>query len=144
MSFQQQTFSETRKRESEPSATVLGFVIFAGVILILTGILWFFEGLAAVIQDDFFVIDGEYAYDLDISTWGWLHMAGGVILALAGLFIFSGNIIARMIGIVVAVLAAVANFFFIPYYPVWSLLIIALCIGVIWALTVHGDELAEP
>jgi hypothetical protein len=75
-----------------------------------------------------------------VTSWGWIHLIGGVVVALAGFFVFSGALWARSIGIVLAGLSAIANFLFIPYYPFWSLLMIALDVFVIWALAVHGRE----
>jgi hypothetical protein len=121
----------------------MGFITFAGVMMIVAGTLWFFQGLAAVIEDEFYVVTDNYAFDLDVSTWGWIHMAGGIILGLAGLFLFTGNMAARIVAVFAAVLAIVANFLYVPYYPVWSLLIIALCIGIIWAVVAHGRDWVE-
>jgi hypothetical protein len=154
MSFEQGAMSEGEERAmqgdttrdvrtEEPSIAAVGFIMFAGVILTITGIIWFFEGLSAVLEDEFFIVGRNYSYDLDVSTWGWVHMVGGIILTLSGLFLFTGNVLARMVGVIVAALAIVANFFFIPYYPVWSLVIIAMGIGVIWALTAHGRDIVE-
>jgi hypothetical protein len=106
----------------------------------LIGIFEFFQGLAAVVNDDFFVVTSRYAYDLDTTGWGWIHMIIGVVVFAAGLGIFSGATWARAVGITVAVITAVANFFYIPYYPVWSVLIIALCIIVIWALASYRAD----
>jgi hypothetical protein len=116
------------------SGWAVGFSAFAGAIMIMIGIFQFFEGLAAVVNDDFFVVTSRYAFDLDTTAWGWIHMIIGVIIFLAGLGIFTGATWARAVGITLAIIGAIANFFFIPYYPVWSVLIIALCIIVIWAL----------
>src|SRR4029450_10985904 len=130
----------TRPDERPVSGWAGGFSAFAGAVLILIGIFEFFQGLAAVVNDDFFVITSRYAYDLDTTGWGWIHMIIGLVLFAAGLGIFSGATWARAVGITVAVITAVANFFYIPYYPVWSVLIIALCIIVIWALASHRAD----
>ncbi|HET6643349.1 MAG TPA: hypothetical protein VFG93_08755 [Gaiellaceae bacterium] len=116
------------------SGWAVGFSAFAGAIMIMIGVFEFFQGLAAVVNDDFFVVTSKYAFDLDTTGWGWIHMIIGVIIFLAGLGIFTGATWARAVGIALAIISAIANFFFIPYYPVWSVLIIALCIVVIWAL----------
>jgi len=123
------------------SGWAVGFSAFAGAIMILIGIFQFFEGLAAVVNDDFFVVTSKYAFDLDTTGWGWIHMIIGVVIFLAGLGIFTGATWARVVGITLAIISAISNFFFIPYYPVWSVLIIALCIIVIWALaTLRPDS----
>jgi hypothetical protein len=116
------------------SGWAVGFSAFAGAIMIMIGIFQFFEGLAAVANDSFFVVGNNYTYNLDTTAWGWIHMIIGVIVFAAGLGIFSGATWARAVGITVAVISAIANFFYIPYYPVWAVLLIALCVIVIWAL----------
>lgn len=88
-----------------------------------------------VAEDEFFVVTQNYVFDLDVTAWGWIHLIIGILVALAGFAAISGRIWGGIVGIVLAALAAVANFFWIPYYPFWSILVIALCIWVIWALT---------
>jgi hypothetical protein len=130
------------RSSSEVSGWAFGFAAFAGAIMLMIGIFQAFAGLAAIFNDEFFVVGRNYTYDLDITAWGWIHLILGVIIAFAGISIYSGATWARAVGIVLAILSAVANFFFIPYYPVWSVLIIALCIAVIWALTVYDRDAA--
>lgn len=111
---------------------------FAAVILLMIGVFQFVIGLAAIIEDDLFVVGREYAFELDITAWGWLHLLIGIVLVLTGIGLFGRKAWAGVTAIVLATLSAIANFFFIPYYPAWSILIIALNIWVIWALTRPG------
>jgi hypothetical protein len=127
-------------RESASSGSAVGFIIFAGVMMIMLGVFHALEGLTAILKDQFFVATPNYLYSVDVTTWGWIHLIGGGIVALAGFYVFSGALWARVIGIVLAGLSAIANFLFIPHYPIWSLLMIALDVFVIWALTVHGRD----
>jgi hypothetical protein len=123
---------------SEPrqaSGWAVGGVAFAGFMMIMIGVFQFFQGLAAIINDQFFVVVPNYAYSVDVTAWGWIHLLIGVILILSGFFLFSGSAFARVVGVILAALSALANFFFIPYYPFWSLLMIAIAIYVIWALS---------
>lgn len=122
---------------SERSGWVMGLITFAGIIMIWSGFFQIFEGLAAILRHNFYVVSPNYVYALDVTTWGWIHLIIGIIVTLAGFFVFAGQLWARLIGILFATLSAIANFFFIPYYPLWSLLIIILDIGVIWALSVY-------
>jgi hypothetical protein len=124
------------------SGWATGAIYFAGAMLILIGLFDFFMGLAAIIDDQFFVPLPNYFITLDITGWGWIHVILGVVVAAAGLGVFVGATWARVVGIIVAGLSAVANFLFIPHYPVWSVLIIALDVWVIWALAVHGRDMA--
>ena len=119
-------------------------VWFAASMLIIIGAFQFFEGLAAVLKDGFFVAAADYAYDLDVTAWGWLHMILGVVVVAAGWGVISGRVWARAVGILVALLSAVAQFFYIPYYPLWAVLIIAVDIACIWALAMYGRSENEP
>jgi hypothetical protein len=127
-------------REKSSGGWASGFVLFAGVMMVIIGVFHVVAGLAAIFENRFYVVTANYLYQFDVTGWGWIHLIGGVVVALAGFAVFSGRIWARSVGIVLAGLSAIANFLFIPYYPLWSLLIIALDVFVIWALAVHGRE----
>lgn len=131
------------RTDARVSGWAYGFAAFAGAVMLLVGIFQAFAGLAAIFEDEFFVVGANYAYDIDVTAWGWIHLILGAIIAIAGVSIYTGAAWARSIGVLLAVLSAVANFFFIPYYPVWSVLIIALNIAVIWALVQYGPEQAR-
>jgi hypothetical protein len=73
-----------------------------------------------------------------VSAWGWIHLILGIVVALAGLALWNRKVWAATVAIFLAMLSSIANFFFIPYYPFWSILMIALAIWVIWALTRPG------
>lgn len=134
--------------ETRPSVAAIGFTVFASVVLILIGIVQFLSGLTAIINDEvaFWVTtdDANYWLTLDTTGWGWIHLALGVIIFIAGLAVLSGKVWARTIGVAVAAASTVVNFMFIPVYPFWSIVIIALNIFVIWALTVHGRDITKP
>jgi hypothetical protein len=125
------------------SVWAVGFILYAEIIMIMTGIFQVIEGLAALFDDTFYVVTPNYAFKIDASVWGWIHIVIGLLVAVAGFYLFYGKLWARLVGIAAAVVSAISNFVFIPYYPVWSILIIALDLLVIWALTFHGRELAE-
>jgi hypothetical protein len=108
-------------------------------MLLLIGVLQFLEGLAAIVKDQFFVVTSNYAFKIDVTTWGWIHLIWGIVMVLAGIYLFRGATWARVIAVVVAILSAIGNFAYIPYYPFWALLIIALDVFVIWAVTRSGD-----
>jgi hypothetical protein len=130
--------------QNEPSGWAIGWALFAAVVLITVGCFQVIAGIAAVAEDDVLVKGQEYFLQLDVTQWGWVHLILGAILILSGLGIMTGNVVARTVGVFVAALSAIANFAFIPWYPVWSIAIIAVDIAVIWALTAHGrDVVAE-
>jgi hypothetical protein len=103
--------------------------------MIVIGIFEAIKGLAAIIENEFFVVSQNYTFEVDVTAWGWIYLILGIVVALAGFYVLSARTWARIVGIALAILVAVANFLYIPYYPFWSLLIIALSIWVIWSLT---------
>jgi hypothetical protein len=120
-----------------------GWAAFAAFMMILIGGFHAIQGFAAILKDDFYAVTPNYVFEFDVTTWGWIHLIVGVIVVLAGFAIFSGAAWARTIGVIMAFVSAVANFAWLPYYPVWSIIVIAICVFVIYALVVHGRELAS-
>jgi hypothetical protein len=112
----------------------------AAILMIMVGLFQVIMGLVGISTDEFYVATRSYLFQFDTTTWGWIHLVVGVVVGLAGLALLTGRIWARVVGIILAMLSAIANFLFIPYFPVWSLLIIALDVFVIWVLAVHGRE----
>jgi hypothetical protein len=119
----------------------VGWIVFAGTMMIIGGTLNAFYGLVAVLNDDWVVWQNRSAVFLDLSGWGWVHLILGLVVVLCGFGVMTGNILARTVGVIVAGISMIANFFAIPVYPVWSLTIIAIDMLVIWALTAHGREM---
>src|ERR1700709_2619152 len=110
---------------SSRSAWAGGVSVFAGTVLFVVGLFQFFEGLSAVLSDKVYVTTRRCAYQFDITTWGWIHLVIGVIAALVGISILMGQVWAFLTGIIIASLSMLANFMFIPWYPVWAIIIIA-------------------
>jgi hypothetical protein len=100
-------------------------------------------GLIALFTNEFYVTTPDYVFQFDATTWGWIHLLIGIVVGLAGFGVLRGNLAARILGISLAVLSALANFLFIPYYPFWSITIIAVDIFVIWALATTGRDVME-
>ena len=113
-------------------------VMFAATLMIVGGILQVFQGISAIANDEFFVTLPNYVVTLDVSTWGWIHLVFGALVILAGFSLFSGSRVAAIFALVLAMLSAIANFGFIPYYPVWALFIIAVDVFIIWAIARSG------
>jgi hypothetical protein len=120
-----------------------GWIVFAAVMMIIGGSLNVLYGIVALVNDTWvgWNTATANAVVLDLTQWGWVHLILGACLLLAGFGVMSGNILARTIGVVVAGLSLIGNFFFIPVYPIWALTIIVLDVLVIWALTAHGREM---
>ena len=106
-----------------------GLVTFAGVLLFIAGILDLFRGITR-----------NYVFQFDLTSWGWIQLVLGVIAMSVSAGLFSRATWARVVGVGIAGLLIIANFLSIPYYPVWSLTLIALYAFVIWALCVVGRD----
>ncbi len=128
-----------RSRRDEPvSGWATGGIIFAATMLTLAGIFQIIAGLVAIIDDDFYVVARNYTFDLDVTAWGWIHLILGLTVLAVGIGLFMRKTWAGMTAIFICMLSAVSNFFFIPYYPIWALLVIGLNVWVIWAITRPG------
>ena len=125
---------------TEPSGLAVGFTVFAAVMMLMVGAWQALAGLIAIFENEFYVPTRNYIFQFDVTAWGWIHLVLGLIVAFAGWGLLSGQTWARIVGITLAALSATANFLFIPYYPFWSILMIAVDIFVIWALSAHGRE----
>ena len=117
-----------------PRTMVTGGVIFAATLMIFGGAMAIIEGISAIAKDNLFVSTANYTLRFSVTGWGWIHLIIGIVVVLAGFYLFTGAVWARYIGILVAAVSAFFNFFFIPYYPFWALTLIAIDIFVIWAL----------
>jgi hypothetical protein len=131
-------------RTKEASGWAVGFILFAAIMMIMAGIFQAFAGLVALFENEFYVATRNYLFQFDATSWGWVHLLLGLLVAFAGYGLLSGKTWARTVAIFLAVLSAIANFAFIPYYPFWSLLIISLDVFVIWAIAAHGGGLRDP
>lgn len=141
-SYGQETTNYERAEFGDVSGWAVGWAAFAGSMLVLMGILDIIQGIVAIARDEFFVIGSEWVFEFDTTTWGWIHLIFGTVIMLAGFGIFTGNVLARTVGVIVAGLGVIANFAWLPYYPVWSSILIAVGVAVIWALTAHGRDIA--
>jgi hypothetical protein len=128
------------RADQTTSGWAVGLILFAAIMMIMAGIWQALQGLIAIFENEFYVATRNYLFQFDATTWGWIHLIVGVIVAFAGWGLLSGRTWARVVAITLAVLSAIANFLFIPYYPFWSLLIIAVDVFVIWAIAAHGRE----
>lgn len=120
-----------------------GWITFAAVMMIFGGMLAVFEGIAAIARDNVFVSTGAYVYKFDLTSWGWIHLVIGVLVVLTGIALMSGAAWARFVGIFLAGMMMIANFMWIPYYPLWAIVLIAIDAFVIWALCTAGPRSGE-
>ena len=141
------SFGEGPAKSEYPSPKqgfAAGTSMAAAVIMVTVGIIQFFQGIAAVAEDEVFVAGLNYIYKFDLTTWGWIHLVLGALVAIVGLALFTGAGWARVSAIIVAAISILANFLWLPYYPAWSLLIIALDVVVIWAVSTWTPEPTQP
>jgi hypothetical protein len=122
------------------STWATGLSLFAATMMIVIGFCQALAGIAAIIQDEVYLTTPNYVYNIDLTGWGWVHVALAVVLVITGIGVIYGYLWARIGGILVAGLAIIGNFMFIPYYPLWSLVLIALDVTVIWALASRRYE----
>ncbi|MDZ5662158.1 hypothetical protein HN031_15760 [Nocardioides sp. zg-1308] len=130
--------STTRAHRDHDSSTkgivAGGGTIFAATMLGLTGVWQVLAGIAAIANDDIYVLGGEYSYSFDITAWGWVHLVIGALAIAIAVGIFSGNQWALSAGIGVAFVSSLSNFAFLPYYPLWAIVVLAFDAFIIWAL----------
>jgi hypothetical protein len=129
---------ETQRSEQEVSGWALGAIAFAATIMVLAGVFQTLAGLVAIIDDEFYVVAQNYTFDLDVTAWGWIHLLVGLGILAVGFGLFARKAWAGVGAIMLCMLSALVNFFFIPYYPIWSLLVIGLNVWVIWSVTRAG------
>jgi hypothetical protein len=138
-----QTDHPTSRRPGAPTGWA-GWVAFAGFMLLMIGAFHIIEGLVAVFRDEVFVVGPEgLLVNVDYTAWGWAHMIGGALAVLVGACLLAGQTWARAVAVIVAILSAITNMLFLPAYPIWSAIVIAVDVLVIWAVVVHGSEIKE-
>lgn len=119
------------------SAWVTGGVTFAGILMVMNGIMAVLQGIAALSKDDVYATVDDYVYKINLTGWGWILLVLGVVAALAGLGVLKGATWARLTGILLASLSMIVQFMFLPYAPIWGVIMISIDFFVIWALAVY-------
>jgi hypothetical protein len=128
-----------RERTTTPTMWV-GWIWFAGIMMIMLGIFNVIDGLVALYKDNFYTVGPRGLLVLNLTGWGWVHLVVGVLAVLAGFALFSGAAWARVVAVILAAFNAVTQLAFLNAYPVWATIVIVLDVVVIWAIVVHGKE----
>ena len=129
----------TEELSSTQRSWAQGLSVFAATMMVTVGVMGILQGIAALANDQLFVRGLVFTYALDLTEWGWIHLILGILLGVVGIFIFMRQAWARWTGIFIASLAVLGNFMSLPYYPLWSVVMIVLLIAAIWALAVYQD-----
>ncbi|MDI5978151.1 DUF7144 family membrane protein [Amycolatopsis magusensis] len=113
---------------------------FAAAMMVMLGAFTVIEGLAGLLADGFYLVAPEAVLAFDLTGWGWVHTIVGVLVVGTGLALPSGAVWARVGTVVLLILNAAAQLAFLAVSPLWSLIVIVLCVVVIWAVLVHDEE----
>jgi hypothetical protein len=116
-----------------------GMVVFAAVLLGMLGVFNVIDGIAAIARSSVFIGNARYVIG-DLRTWGWVALILGVLQALVSIGVLAGNQIARWTGVVLIGLNLIGQMFFLPGYPFWSLMIVAVDVVALWGLCVYGSR----
>ncbi|MFI9773178.1 hypothetical protein ACIHCV_00445 [Streptomyces sp. NPDC051956] len=135
------TATHSQPDDTTKQAWAGGLTIFAGTMLMLVGVLGICRGIMGIAKDDIFVTTRNYIFQFDLTGWGWVHLVLGVLAVIVSVGLLRTATWARVGGVVIAGLVIIANFLSLPYYPVWSVVLIAISGFIIWALcVVRKDE----
>lgn len=121
----------------------VGWVYFAGAMMLVMGGLQIIAGLTALLRPTYYLVTQTHLVAFDYSGWGWVDLAIGIVVLLAGLAVLNGKTWGRVVAIFLTVLSALANIAFFAAYPWWSAIALVINGFVLYALTVHGGEVAE-
>ena len=131
----------TRGTATSPDMMGVGIITAAAVVLILADVMHAMQGVVGLVTNEVFVVTRRWLFEFDVTTWGWVHVVIGLIGAGTGVALLSGASWARILGVVIAAVSVIANFLWLPYYPLWAVIIIAFDLFVIWALIVAWQDL---
>ncbi len=127
--------------ESEISGWV-GWIVFAGTMMMILGVFHMFEGLIALFRHSYIAFPTSgLTIQVSYSQWGWLQLLAGVLVFFAGLGLFTGRMWARTLGVIVVSISALVNFAWANIYPFWSLTLLAVDFLVLYAIIAHGSEM---
>lgn len=127
--------------EAQKSGGWAGWIYFAGLMMLMVGLFQAVAGFVALFKEDVYLVGGGQVAFFDYSEWGWIHLTWGIIVALSSFSLMAGQMWGRILAVFLAIMSAMANFAFLPAYPIWSTIIITIDILIIYAITVHGKEL---
>lgn len=137
---QQTTTPRPPRSNGAGSAWAAGGTLFAGVLLLVDGVLGVIKGIAGIAQDEVYARLGDYVFKFNVEAWGWIHLLVGIVLIVVGAGLLKGAGWARVMGVALAAINVILDFMWLPYTPVWALVSIAISLFVIWALCTDGTR----
>jgi hypothetical protein len=143
MSYENTSMTTNLDKRGGGGGENAGAVAFAGVLLIMVGLFHALQGIIALASNDIYAVGKNYVFHFSFTTWGWIHLLLGLLVAGAGAGLFFGKTWARTVAVIAAAVSMVGSFMWLPHYPVWSLVLMALDVFVLWAVIVHGRALVE-
>jgi hypothetical protein len=121
----------------------VGWIVFAAFFMIINGIFGALQGLTALLRDEsYFVVNKDGLLTFDYTSWGWIHLILGIVLIVVGIFLLRGAAWARVLAVILVGLHMIAQFGFLSAFPVWGIITIAVDVVILYALLVHGREVA--
>jgi hypothetical protein len=121
-------------------AWATGLTVVAAVFMMISGVVTAIQGIVALANSEFYVVGRKYTFQFDVTAWGWILLLLGIAVSTVGVFLYIGQTWARWTALVVVALSMIANFAWVPYYPVWGIIVLSLDGAVMWALTVDTRE----
>lgn len=137
----EQASRAARPRDTEPTLWT-GWIVFGSMMMVMLGAFHMIQGAVALFESEYFLVGPNgLAVSIDFTAWGWSHLVLGAVVLATGVAVLYGQMWARVVGVLIAMTSALVNLAFLAAYPLWSMMMIALDVLVIWALTVHGAEM---
>jgi hypothetical protein len=134
--------SHGRVTTGRPRTGISGWFTFAGIVVLVSGFFNIIDGLVALFNSDYFLVTADQILIFNFAAWGWIWLVLGIVQVATGAGVMAGMTWARVLGIVLAILVALGHLAFLQAFPVWSVIVIALCVLVIYALTVPPQRSA--
>ncbi|TLQ44759.1 DUF7144 family membrane protein [Streptomyces marianii] len=119
-----------------------GGTLFAGVLMMVTGVISILEGIAGIVEDEVYARIGSYVFSWDLTAWGWVHLVLGILVAITGWGILKTMAWGRYLGVALASLNIIVQFLFLPYQPLWAIFSMAISVFIIWALVTTESRTA--
>jgi hypothetical protein len=134
--------------QPDPLASARRLTVFAGLVIIVAGVWHILQGVAALVHDPRYASPSNYVYKFQLTGWSWIYLVIGAVVLAVGIAVLAGQVWGRVVAILLAMLSMAVNFVFLPWYPLWSMLMIALNVVIIWTMAMYqrrwNDAATQP